>query len=52
MGKCIIFCAADFQTLLEPIGPEDHVIAADKPVIVAALQEKTAQGLYPDGLWK
>ena len=26
--------------------------AADKPVIVAALQEKTAQGLYPDGLWK
>ena len=29
MGKCIIFCAADFQALLEPIGPEDHVIAAD-----------------------
>ena len=26
--------------------------AADKPVIVAALQEKTAEGLYPDGLWK
>ena len=26
--------------------------AADKPVIVAALREKTAQGLYPDGLWK
>ena len=26
--------------------------AADKPVIVAALREKTAEGLYPDGLWK
>ena len=25
--------------------------AADKPVIVAALKEKTAEGLYPDGLW-
>ena len=25
--------------------------AADKPVVVAALKEKTAQGLYPDGLW-
>ncbi len=26
--------------------------AADKPVVVAALKEKTGQGLYPDGLWK
>ena len=25
--------------------------AADKPVVVAALQEKTREGLYPDGLW-
>ena len=25
--------------------------AADKPVVVAALQEKTKEGLYPDGLW-
>ena len=25
--------------------------AADKPVVVAALREKAAQGLYPDGLW-
>ena len=29
MGKCIIFCAAEFRALLEPIGPADHVIAAD-----------------------
>ena len=29
MGKCVIFCAAEFRELLEPIGPGDHVIAAD-----------------------
>ena len=26
--------------------------AADKPMVVAALAEMTAQGKYPDGLWK
>ncbi len=26
--------------------------AADKPLVVAALAEKTKEGLYPDGLWK
>ena len=26
--------------------------AADKPMVVAALKAKTAEGLYPDGLWK
>ena len=25
--------------------------AADKPVVMAALKEKTNEGLYPDGLW-
>ena len=29
MGKCIIFCAAEFDELLEPVQPEDHIIAAD-----------------------
>ena len=29
MGKCIIFCAAEFRQLLAPIGNDDHVIAAD-----------------------
>ena len=24
----------------------------DKPVVVAALAAKTAEGLYPDGLWE
>ena len=29
MGKCVIFCAAGFDGLLEPVGPEDYVLAAD-----------------------
>lgn len=29
MSKCIVFCAAGFDTLAAPIGPEDFVIAAD-----------------------
>jgi len=29
MKICIVFCAAEFDGLLAPIGPEDHVIAAD-----------------------
>lgn len=29
MGKCVIFCAADFQELMEPLDREDYVIAAD-----------------------
>ena len=29
MKKCIIFCAADFSALVEPIGGTDYVIAAD-----------------------
>ena len=29
MGKCIIFCAADFDALAEAIRPDDYVIAAD-----------------------
>ena len=29
MGACMIFCAAGFDGLLRPVGPEDFVIAAD-----------------------
>ena len=29
MKTCIVFCAAEFDGLLTPIGPEDHIIAAD-----------------------
>ena len=43
MGKCIIFCAAGFDDLLEPIGEEDFVIAAD-----GGLRHTQALGLTPD----
>jgi len=29
MGTCIVFCAAEFDVLLQDIQPEDYVIAAD-----------------------
>ena len=29
MKKCIIFCAAEFDKLAAPIGPEDYILAAD-----------------------
>ena len=29
MGNCVIFCAAEFEDLAQPIGPEDFIIAAD-----------------------
>ena len=29
MGKFVIFCAAEFDELLEPLAPEDYLLAAD-----------------------
>ncbi len=29
MKKCIIFCAAGFDSLVEPLGADDYIIAAD-----------------------
>ncbi len=29
MGKCLIFCAAGFRGLIEPIQPDDCILAAD-----------------------
>jgi len=29
MGKCIIFCAAEFDGLITPVAADDHIIAAD-----------------------
>ena len=29
MGKCVVFCAAEFDSLVQPLGQEDYVIAAD-----------------------
>ncbi len=43
MGKCVIFCAGAFETLAEPILPEDHIIAAD-----GGLRHTRQLGLTPD----
>lgn len=42
MGTCVIFCAAEFDRLSLPIGPEDHVIAAD-----GGLRHVQALGITP-----
>ena len=43
---------ADVKVLSSPDKWYGVTYAADKPIVVAALKEKTAEGLYPDGLWK
>ena len=45
MGKCVIFCAAGFDALAEPILPDDYIIAAD-----GGLQHTSALGLHPDAI--
>ena len=42
---------ANVKILTSPDKCYGVTYAADKPVVVAALKEKTAEGLYPDGLW-
>lgn len=42
MGKCIVFCAAEFDRLACPIELEDYVIAAD-----GGLQHTQALGIEP-----
>ena len=43
MGNCIIFCAAEFDTLVQPISGDDLVIAAD-----GGLAHPQALGITPD----
>ena len=43
MKQCVIFCAAEFEELLRPIGREDHVIAAD-----GGLRHTEKLGITPD----
>lgn len=43
MKTCVIFCAAEFSGLLNPIGPDDLVIAAD-----GGLRHTHALGIRPD----
>ena len=45
MGACMIFCAAGFDGLLRPVGPEDFVIAAD-----GGLTHTQALGITPHGI--
>ena len=45
MGKCVIFCAAGFDALAEPILPGDYIIAAD-----GGLRHTSALGLHPDAI--
>ena len=43
MRTCVIFCAADFDFPVVPLGPEDYVIAAD-----GGLRHLTKLGWKPD----
>ena len=45
MGKCLIFCAADFDALAAPIGPEDYLLAAD-----GGLRHLEKLKITPDGI--
>ena len=45
MGKCLIFCAADFDGLLQPVGDGDYILAAD-----GGLRHLQALQLQPHGI--
>ena len=45
MGRCLIFCAAGFSGLLDPVGPGDFVLAAD-----GGLAHVQALGIAPHGI--
>lgn len=43
MGKCLVFCAAEFDGLIQPAAEEDHIIAAD-----GGLRHLEKMGLAPN----
>ena len=45
MGKCLIFCAAGFDGLLEEVNKDDFILAAD-----GGLTHVQALGMTPDGI--
>ena len=45
MAACIIFCAAEFDSLLRPLAPEDYVLAAD-----GGLKHTRSLGIAPRGI--
>jgi len=48
MGKCLIFCAAGFDGLVEPIGEGDYVLAADGGLRHLEALHITPQGILGD----
>ena len=45
MGRCIIFCAADFHGLIAPLEKDDFIIAAD-----GGLKHTEKLGITPNGI--
>ena len=45
MGKCIIFCAADFHGLIAPLAKDDFILAAD-----GGLTHTQTLGICPNGI--
>ncbi len=45
MKRCVIFCAVGFDSLIDPIGEEDYVIAAD-----GGFQHTEKLGITPDAI--
>ena len=45
MGKCIIFCAADFHGLAAPLAKDDFILAAD-----GGLNHTKTLGITPNGI--
>jgi len=45
MGKCLIFCAAEFDCLVQPVMPGDYILAAD-----GGLEHLKKLGLPPQGI--
>ena len=45
MGKCVIFCAADFDALAEKLEEQDYIIAAD-----GGLRHTRKLGIVPHGV--
>ena len=45
MGSFVIFCAGGFEKLIEPIGEDDFLLAAD-----GGLEHLNKLGLTPDGI--
>lgn len=45
MGKCLIFCAAGFDSLARPVEPGDYILAAD-----GGLRHLQSLSLEPDGI--